>query len=222
MACGTCHDNVFFDTGTLNPPRAFGKPAGRRLHDRRVVRRVRRLRHLRRAVGDVLPQVAPDPDRRCAVQRLPSEGRAGAGRGLGGARGHLGDARSGPGAHQRRRSRGASGPGGSFVAGTDTPTLTFQLVDKTGAVVSTLKTDSTLSGTAILSGPTDDRQRVYGPLTIKTQGTLSYDAAEQHVHLRLPVGVPDDGAAAVERDAGDRRGSTARAPTRCGFTSTRR
>ena len=26
LACGTCHDNVFFDTGTLNPPRVFGKP----------------------------------------------------------------------------------------------------------------------------------------------------------------------------------------------------
>ncbi len=26
LACGTCHDNVFFDTGTLNPPRNFGKP----------------------------------------------------------------------------------------------------------------------------------------------------------------------------------------------------
>ena len=27
LACGTCHDNVFFDTGTLSPPRSFGKPA---------------------------------------------------------------------------------------------------------------------------------------------------------------------------------------------------
>src|SRR5262249_20299128 len=28
MACGTCHDNVFFDSGTLNPPRVFVMPAG--------------------------------------------------------------------------------------------------------------------------------------------------------------------------------------------------
>jgi hypothetical protein len=27
LACGTCHDNLFFDTGTLNPPRVFGKPS---------------------------------------------------------------------------------------------------------------------------------------------------------------------------------------------------
>src|SRR5262249_3543938 len=72
---------------------------------------------------------------------------------------------------------GGSGAGGSFVPGTDTPTLRFKLVDKTGALVSTLKTDATYSATAIVSGPTDDRQRVYGPLTMKTQGTLSYDAA---------------------------------------------
>src|SRR5207237_785655 len=26
LACGTCHDNVFFDSGTLTPPRAFGRP----------------------------------------------------------------------------------------------------------------------------------------------------------------------------------------------------
>src|SRR5262249_30283913 len=28
LACGTCHDNVFFDTGTLTPPRNFGRPGG--------------------------------------------------------------------------------------------------------------------------------------------------------------------------------------------------
>ena len=28
VACGTCHDNVFFDTGTLSPPRVFGQPSG--------------------------------------------------------------------------------------------------------------------------------------------------------------------------------------------------
>src|SRR5215470_8596392 len=28
LACGTCHDNVFFDTGTLSPPRNFGRPTG--------------------------------------------------------------------------------------------------------------------------------------------------------------------------------------------------
>ena len=27
LACGSCHDNVFFDSGTLNPPRTFGAPA---------------------------------------------------------------------------------------------------------------------------------------------------------------------------------------------------
>src|SRR5262249_52274523 len=27
LACGSCHDNVFFDTGTLNPPRVLAKPA---------------------------------------------------------------------------------------------------------------------------------------------------------------------------------------------------
>jgi hypothetical protein len=27
LACGSCHDNVFFDAGTLSPPRTFGRPA---------------------------------------------------------------------------------------------------------------------------------------------------------------------------------------------------
>lgn len=176
MACGTCHDNVFFDTGTLNPPRAFGKPpAGACTTDDACgvfgdfttcdlpsgtcFRKSHPIQTDDTQCSTCHPADAPGLAPVSAVHEIISRTHD-------------------PGLQLTNVVlSGASGAGGSFVPGTDTPTVTFQLVDKTGAVVSTLKTDSTLSSTAILSGPTDERERVYGPLTVKTQGTLTFDGA---------------------------------------------
>lgn len=57
---------------------------------------------------------------------------------------------------------GGSGPGGSFTVG-DTPQLSFQLFDNTGAPVTNLTTaGSGWSGTFIVAGPSSNPQRVYG------------------------------------------------------------
>jgi len=175
MACGTCHDNVFFDSGTLNPPRAFGKPpAGACTTDASCgvfgdfatcdvptgtcFRKTHPTQSDDAQCSTCHPADAPGLAPVSAVHEVLQVTRS-------------------PGLKLVNVAlAGGSGAAGSFVVGTDTPTLTFQLVDGTGAVVSTLKTDATLSGTAILSGPTDDRQRVYGPLTIKSSGTLTFDA----------------------------------------------
>ncbi len=79
---------------------------------------------------------------------------------------------------------GGSGSGGSFNVG-DTPTLSFQLFDNTGAAVTDLGTNSAWSGTFFVAGPTSNQQRVFGTatggLSMKTaaQGTLAYTAATQ-------------------------------------------
>ena len=107
LACGTCHDNVFFDTGTLTPPTRVRPPDGGRLHQRQSMRRLRRLRHLRHDRGQpdaglVLPQDASAADRRRAVHHLPSRRRARIGAGLGGALDPRRRRIAGPRAHQRR------------------------------------------------------------------------------------------------------------------------
>lgn len=185
MACGTCHDNVFFDTGTLNPPRAFGKPpAGACTSDSACgvfgdfatcdlpsgtcFRKSHPIQTDDTQCSTCHPADAPGLAPVSAVHEVIQRTRS-------------------PGLQITNATlTGGSGPNGSFVIGTDTPTVTFQLVDGTGAVVSTLKTDSSLSATAILSGPTDDRQRVYGPLTVKSQGTLTYDGAAGTYTYVLP------------------------------------
>jgi hypothetical protein len=53
----------------------------------------------------------------------------------------------------------------------DLPTVTFHFADKSGPIAD-LKTNSAYSLTALMAGPTDDRQRVY-PSQSKTSGVLS-------------------------------------------------
>ncbi|HEX9104285.1 MAG TPA: hypothetical protein VF997_18875, partial [Polyangia bacterium] len=185
MACGTCHDNVFFDTGTLNPPRAFGKPpAGACTTDASCG-----------VFGDFATCDVPSgtcfrkshpiqtDDSQCSTCHPPDAPGLAA---VSAVHEVLQTTRS-PGLQLTNVAlTGGSGAGGSFVVGTDTPTITFQLVDGTGAVVSTLKSDSTLAATTIVSGPTDDRQRVYGPLTMKTAGTLTFDAGSGTYTYVLP------------------------------------
>ncbi len=182
LACGTCHDNLFFNTGTLNPPRIFGRPASGNCTS---------LADCRAAfpfAGDFMS--CDVPSGQCVRNSHPmqtSDAQCGTC--------HPPD---GPGLapistvheiNERTRVRGlrltnftlagASGPNGTFLI-RDTPAMQFRLTDRTGAVVSDLSTNPALSGSTIVAGPTDDRQRLYGAtgaVNIKTTGTLLYDSA---------------------------------------------
>lgn len=83
---------------------------------------------------------------------------------------------------------GGTGPKGAFVA-SDIPTLAFRLVDGEGAAVTDLGKNTSLSGTLVIAGPTDDRQRIAGPIPILSQGSLSAkgDGAYEYV---LPSPLP--------------------------------
>jgi hypothetical protein len=176
LACGTCHDNVFFDTGTLTPPRAFGKPAGGLCTTDAACGVFGDFATCDVPTGTCFRKSHPaqPDDAQCSVcHPADAPGLAPV------SEAHdILQVSANPGLKLINVAlAGGSGAGGSFVPGTDTPSLTFQIADKTGALVTTLKTDATLSGTAILSGPTDDRQRVYASQSIKTQGTLTFAAA---------------------------------------------
>jgi hypothetical protein len=189
LACGTCHDNVFFDSGTLTPPRAFGRPpAGACTQDSACG-----------VFGDFATcdtlsgtcfrksHPAQNDDAQCSVCH-PADGPG------------LAPVSTVHEVLQATRSPGfriidaavggGSGPGGAIVVGVDTPRVTFQLVDQAGTPMTTLKTDATLSGTAILSGPTDDRQRVYASQSIKTGSALVLDSATQTYTYTFPGPFP--------------------------------
>jgi hypothetical protein len=174
LACGTCHDNLFFDTGTLTPPRAFGRPPSGACASDAACGVFGDFATCDVPSGNCFRKSHPaqSDDAQCSVCHPPdAPGLAPVA-----AMHEILQVTQSPGLTLTGVALGGgSGPGGSFVVGTDTPTVTFKLADKTGAVVATLKSSPLLSATAIVSGPTDDRQRVYGPLAVKTQGTLSFD-----------------------------------------------
>lgn len=189
LACGTCHDNVFFDSGTLTPPRTFGKPPAGACTTDAACGVFGDFATCDVSSGTCLrkthpPQAddsqcsvchTPDPPGLAAVSAVHAILPVTAAPGLALAKVTLG---------------GASGSGGAFVPGSDTPVLTFGLVDGTGTAITTLKTSSIFSATAIVSGPTDDRQRVYGPLTMKSQGTLAFDATTGLYTYTFPSAFP--------------------------------
>ena len=172
LACGTCHDNVFFNTGTLTPPRVFGKPAnvncttdpscasfGNFATCNLVTGNCERKTHPTQADDSqctvchtVDPNgLAPIPVVHAVLSRTATRGL------------QITDA----------ALTGASGPGGAFMAG-DIPKLMFKLKDRNGTIVPDLVTNANLSGTVLVSGPTDDRQRVY-PAT-KMKPAITYDS----------------------------------------------
>jgi hypothetical protein len=189
LACGTCHDNVFFDTGTLNPPRTFGTPKTGPCATANDCLSFGNLVTCDTADGGICVRTthpAQSDDAQCATC-------------------HTADA-SGiaaiPTVHevtQRTRIRGlqmvnvtltgASGAMGSFQIG-DPLGLTFQLKDAAGNLVTDLKTNANLSGTVIVSGPTDDRQRIYAGTSMKTAGTLTFDAGTSTYSYTLPGTIP--------------------------------
>ncbi len=189
LACGTCHDNVFFDTGTINPPRVFGRPttgtpptpfactqdsdcgAFAVLHGSFVTCNVDNGM-CQRKTHPPMPDDGPIED------VIAGRGRCAACHGA-----NPLDQSPITTRHEifeRTRVRGiqlssvsfggASGTG--FYQAGDIPTINFKLTDGTGALIPDLVTRTTpafpssLAATFIVAGPTDDRQRLLGPLSI--------------------------------------------------------
>jgi len=185
QACGTCHDNVFFDTGTLSPPRVFGKPAGVACANDGQCSGFGWGAVCNAGTGNCERRthaVQPD-DAQCATCHGPTNGLSPI------ADRHQVTTYASPISlegytFKNVKVTGGSGPGGSFAVN-DTLTLKFQLFDNqpTPAPVTDLATNGNWSGTFIVSGPTSNPQRVFGfgsgGLNMKTQGSLTYDAPSQ-------------------------------------------
>lgn len=176
LACGTCHDNVFFDTGTLYPPRILGRPAsgncsidpdcasfgGYASCDVSTGQCIRRIHF--RATDDHqcttchtadAPGLSPISARHGILEETQVTGLKIINASL----------------------SGANGPNGTFLIG-DTLSVTFQLVNNTGAIIADLITNGALSGTGLIAGPTNDPQRLIGNVNIKTTGSLTFDSVQ--------------------------------------------
>ena len=187
LACGTCHDNLFFDTGTLNPPRVFGQPSGGACTSSSQCTSFGTFAVCNAGTGNCERQthpVQPD-DAQCGTCHGPTNGVSPI------TAGHFISTFNAPitlqgFAFKNVAVTGGTGPGSSFQVG-DTLTLKFQLFDNhtPPAVVPDLVTNSAWAGTFLVAGPTSNPQRVYGTsgggLNMKTagQGTLTYDGASQ-------------------------------------------
>lgn len=187
LACGTCHDNLFFDTGTLNPPRLFGKPAGGACTTDAQCGVFGDFATCDTGTGTCQRKTHPaqTDDAQCSVcHPADAPGLAPVS-----VKHEIVQVTHDPGITIGAPAiSGGSGAGGSFAVG-DVPVVTWKLLDNTGAPIANLKTDATLSSTAIVAGPTDDRQRIYPQLNPKTQGTLAYDAASGSYSWTLPSGI---------------------------------
>jgi len=198
LGCGTCHDNVFFDTGTLTPPRSFGKPtAGACVVDNDCASFGAFASCGAAGVCERKVHPVETDDAQCASC-------------------HTAD-NSGispvPGRHEvyaTTRIRGLAITGAKLSGGTlppssfavgDTLSVNFKLVDTLGAVVPDLKTNTKLSATIMVSGPTDDRQRTIASLSVKSAGTLSYDALSQTYTYLFPSAIPAQALAPLNTTA---------------------
>ena len=174
LACGSCHDNVFFDTGTLSPPRVIAHAcavdadcsAYPLASCNTTTLKCQRAAHPVQA-NDSQCSICHPADGTPTAATMPIAA-----------------------AHevlQRTRSHGlqisnvaltgGSGANGTFQVG-DTPTVTFSLSNANGTV-NDLISNTIYSVRVVAGGPTTDRQRIYGTATsalnAKTagQGTLT-------------------------------------------------
>lgn len=198
LACGTCHDNLFFDTGTLNPARVLGKPAAGACVADADCNAFGTGSACNTASGlcERRSHPAQTDDAQCVtchadapsalasvvkVHEVPQIDRI---RGL-----RITDL----------SVSGATGANGVYQVG-DVLTVKFKVSIKSGDAVADLKTNSALSGTLMVSGPTEDPQRVVGSLSMKTLGTLSYDSASGEYTYVLPAGLPATSLAPLNGD----------------------
>jgi len=193
QACGTCHDNVFFDTGTLQPPRIFGKPSGVVCTASSQCTSFGSGAVCNTGTGNCERTghaVQPD-DAQCATCHGPTNGVSPI------TDRHAVATYLAPVTLEGFTFRnvtvtGGSGAGGSFQVG-DTVTLKFQLFDSqsTPASVPDLKINGAWAGTFLVAGPTSNPQRVFGSagggLNMKTTGTLTYDSPSE-TYTYVPPG----------------------------------
>jgi hypothetical protein len=169
QACGACHETLFFDTGTLTPPRRL-TTACTTDNDCKAVGQLP-VCNTDAKVCEVRSHPKQADDSQCATchsadtsgvspiaarHEVLSKTRA---RGL-----KLTDF----------ALSGGSGMQGTVMEG-DVITLRFKLSDSMGAPITDLKTNTALAATVIISGPTTDRQMVFPSINMKTAGTLVYE-----------------------------------------------
>ncbi|HEY8207986.1 MAG TPA: hypothetical protein VIG99_10930, partial [Myxococcaceae bacterium] len=174
LACGTCHDNLFFDTGTLNPPRVVGTPAAGACTADPDCASFGAGVTCQVATGACIRASHPvqNDDAQCATCHADAPTSFAS----------VVTVHDVPGLTKIRGLKivntsvgGGTGAGGSFNVG-DTPVVSFQLVTRDGGVVTDLKTNSALSGTFMASGPTEDPERLIASTTMKSSGTLTFDS----------------------------------------------
>ena len=188
MACGTCHDNVFFDSGTLSPPRQFTKACT-------VDADCTSLggSFLSCDNASLLCVRASHPIQDNDTQCLSCHGEAGfspiAGK-------HE--------IYQRTHDPGLqftdvvltidppTGAPPAFFSPGDTPVIQFKLQDAAGNFVADLKTNTAVYSTSLtVTGPTDEPQQLYsGSANLATKGTLTYDTVTHLYTYKLASALP--------------------------------
>jgi hypothetical protein len=192
LACGTCHDNVFFDTGTLNPPRTFGKPNNVACQQDADCAGFGSFATCDHMSGNCLRVTHPPQkdDSMCTTCHTAD----------------VGGIAPVPVVHDiaaRTQTRslkivgltlaGGTGKNGSFNVG-DKPTIQFQIQDRSKNFISDLAANKALSATLMISGPTDHPQRVYASVALKTNGALSYDGGNNLYTWASATGWPANAA----------------------------
>lgn len=188
LACGTCHDNLFFDTGTLTPARVVGRPAAGACTADPDCTSFGAGVTCEVSSGNCVRATHPmqSDDAQCATCHADSPG----------ALASVVKVHDIPGRTQIRGLQitnlsvtGATGASGFFQV-SDVPVVTFKVTTAAGVVVADLRTNSRLSGTLLVAGPTSDPERVVASTSMKTAGTLTYDSGTELYTYRLPAGLP--------------------------------
>jgi hypothetical protein len=191
VACGTCHDNVFFDTGTLSPPRVFGPPSGGACTSSGQCSAFGTYAVCNTGTGSCERQTHPEQpdDAQCATCHGPTNGVS-----------PIADRHAIPLYTAARGIRvtvtsvsGGSEPSGVFKPG-DKPIISFKLSDRGGNNIPDMLTNANLAGSALAAGPNSDPRRVYGTATgalTMTKGTLlTYDAGSETYTFTYPTPWP--------------------------------
>jgi hypothetical protein len=188
VACGACHDNVFFDTGTLVPPREFGKPNNVACASDADCTTFGNFATCNLGTGSCERKTHPieGDDTQCTVCHTSDDN----GVAPIPAKHEIYAMTRVPGiAISNLAISGGSGPNGAFLVG-DTPTLTFQFADGQGTPIADLIANTAYSASTIIDGPTDDRQRLYNAPNMKTSGKLTYDANSATYTYVFPSPLP--------------------------------
>lgn len=200
LACGTCHDNVFFDSGTLNPPRVFGKVGTAACTDDGTIDTCKGaygdLSECNTATGlcERIAHPVQLDDTQCGTCHTPDKPASGTDHSIAGKH----DIPS------RTQSRGlqlvdvtltgGSLSDGSFTIG-DRPALRFKITDRTGTPITNVLGDPDLSGSFMVMGPTSSPKRLLGAagaITMAKNTDFTFDAATGYYAYTSPQALPSN------------------------------